>query len=694
MERLSIICNHFEDNDSLESNEVAANSTSNSNSNNNNSNNGLATLNQNSLNNLIQINSKINLDSGKIEKITKILFDHPDKEWTAARNRLIEVLKDPIFECKPYASFHEQRELAQKRVAHLASIPGGPILKVGEIVSNYKKFSMFQSTLVYCDMSMAVKSSVHWGLFGASVCCLGSEKHEKYYDDIDTCKMSGCFALTELAHGSNVKGVETIAEYDNKTQEFVIHTPSDTAQKIWIGNAATYGCFATVFANLISNGENYGLHPFLVQIRDTTTLKPLAGITTADNGPKIGLNGVDNGRLWFNKVRIPRDNLLNKFGDIDANGVYSTPIKNPNVRFNSMLESLIGGRITVANMANSAAKMGLYIALHYAFSRRQFGPSNGKEVLLIDYITHQRRLFPQLAEVYINQVGINYVINKFQNRTEKDARDVFLLACGFKAATTWNRSKTLQLCRECCGGQGMAASNKIGILRADTDVDLTYEGDNTVLMQAVAKALLQEFKSYFTGTKRITGMLSYTYSKGHIGIFLRNKNFFTKRLHTESHLLDPDVLLDAFIYREFKLLRNLIKTLRAKVKNEKMTGLQAWNSSLDLVLQLANAYIERVSIEKFLEEVQKSPEDIKPILTSLCILYELTKIENDLGWFLSNKYFAPVKGQAIGNTINKVCGALKDHAIPLVKAFDIPSQFLTAPIIGDWVSHFSNPNNC
>ncbi|EGC30018.1 hypothetical protein DICPUDRAFT_158324 [Dictyostelium purpureum] len=683
MERLSVLCNHFDNDDNnqylLQSNDVVATSTTNS--------NNQQTA---SVNNLLQLSSKIQLDSNKIEKLTAILFDHPDKQLQEDRNRLVDKLKDPIFEWKPYVSFHELRELTQNR---LVALSHDPVLKCSEIVTNYKKFSMFQSTLVYSDMSLAVKSSVHWGLFAGSVACLGTEKHEKYFNDIDTCKMNGCFALTELGHGSNVKGVETIAEYDPATQEFIIHTPSDTAQKIWIGNAATYGCFATVFANLVSNGQNYGLHPFLVQIRDTKTLEPLKGISTADNGPKIGLNGVDNGRIWFNKVRIPKDNLLNKFGDIDNAGVYSTPIKNPNVRFNSMLESLIGGRITVANMANSAAKMGLYIAISYAFTRRQFGPTNQKEELLIDYITHQRRLFPQLAEVYINQVGINYVINKFQNKTDKDARDVFLLACGFKAATTWNRSKTLQLCRECCGGQGMAASNKIGILRADTDVDLTYEGDNTVLMQAVSKALLQEFKSYFTGTKRITGMLSYTYSKGHIGIFLRNKNFFTKRLHTESHLLDPDVLLDAFIYREFKLLRLLIKTLRGKVKNEKMSGIQAWNSSLDLVLQLANAYVERVSIEKFLEEVQKASDDIKPVLLSLCVLYELTKIENDLGWFLSNKYFAPIKGQAIGNTINKVCNSLRDHAIPLVKAFDIPSQFLTAPIIGDWVAHYSNPKN-
>eukprot|EP01132_Coremiostelium_polycephalum_P006745 gene6745-8363_t len=615
---------------------------------------------------------------------------HPEDYVQEAKEKLLDVMKDPIFKYQPYATIPEQRELAQKRLTILAN---AGILKLSEVLSKFKRFVMVEEMLVYCDVSLAVKSAVQWGLFGGSILFLGTERHHDILDKIDRCEMVGCFALTELGHGSNVKGVETVAEYDPESREFVIHTPTDTAQKFWIGNAAVYGCYATVFANLVSKGHNYGLHPFLVQIRDPKTLEPCKGVSTADNGPKIGLNGVDNGRLWFNNVRIPLENMLNKFGDINEKGEYSTPIKNPNVRFNSMLEALIGGRVTVSSMANGAAKMGLYIAVNYACTRRQFGANDQPETFLMDYLSHQRRLIPLIATTYAYQTAVNYVVHKFQHKTEKDFRDVFLLACSVKAAATWHRSKTLQVCREACGGMGLAASNRIGIIRSDADVDLTYEGDNTILMQAVVKALLLEFKSYFTGTKRITGMLSYTYSKGHIGVFLRNKNFFTKRLHTENHLLDAEMLLDAFIYREFKLLRMLVKSLRTKVKNEKMTGLQAWNNSADLINQLATAYIERITAEKFLEEIQSSSEEIKPILTSLCILFELTKIEEDMGWFLSNKYFAPVKAQAIRNAINKMCTSLKDHAIPLVKGFGIPDQFITAPIAGDWVSHFSNPKN-
>nr|AOE43294.1 putative acyl-CoA oxidase [Cavenderia deminutiva] len=644
------------------------------------------------------------IDQPKIDKLVDLMLGSPSEEVLATRTKLFEILKDPIFRPQLYASIPEQRELTLQRLKVIAK---SRLLKVDEVVNKYRRFCIFQESLVYCDMSLAVKSSVQWGLFGGSFVCLGTDRHKKYYEGIDTLETLGCFALTELGHGSNVKGVETKAEYDHDRKEvcnlimiirhFIITTPSNSAQKIWIGNAALHGTMATVFANLYVKGENHGLHPFIVPIRDKRTNEMLPGVRAADCGPKMGLNGVDNGRLWFDGVRIPHENLLNKFGDVDMEtGNYTTPIANPNVRFNSMLEALIGGRVAVSSMALNAAKMGLTIALRYAYQRRQFGAPN--EELLIDYLSHQRRLFPLLAATYAYQISINYVIGRFQNRDEKDARDVFLLACGFKAACTWHRARTLQTCREACGGMGFGASNTIGLLRTDADVDLTYEGDNTVLMQAVAKALLVEFKSYFTGAKRLTGMLSYTYSKGHIGIFLRNQNFFTKRLHTDSHLFDAEMLLDAFIYREFKLLRLLVKSLRTKVSQEKMSGAKAWNSSLDLVMHLATAYAERVTMEKFLEAIANADESIRPreiiyiwIVLLTNILYKLI-ITEDLGWFLSNKYFAPVKAKAIQNAINKVCGVLRDHALPLIKAFDIPEHLVTAPIANDYVAHFSDPS--
>jgi acyl-CoA oxidase len=139
--------------------------------------------------------------------------------------------------------------------------------------------------------------------------------------------------MTELTHGSNVQGIETKAIYRPDTDEFEIITPSDTAQKFWIGNSLLHANHAVVFAQLICNNQNQGVHAFLVPIRNTKDHSLLPGIRVLDVGHKVGMNGLDNGRIWFSNVRIPRTNLLNRFGDIDPSSKqYISPIKSKGER--------------------------------------------------------------------------------------------------------------------------------------------------------------------------------------------------------------------------------------------------------------------------------------------------------------------------------------------------------------------------
>ena len=133
------------------------------------------------------------------------------------------------------------------------------------------------------------------------------------------------------------------------------------------------------------NAPADGVHALLVPIRDADgTVLP--GIRIEDCGPKAGLNGVDNGRIWFTQVRVPRTALLNRYGDVAADGTYSSPIENPNRRFFTMLGTLVRGRISVAGGAGMAAKTALAIAIRYGQVRRQFlRPGSDSEVALLDY---------------------------------------------------------------------------------------------------------------------------------------------------------------------------------------------------------------------------------------------------------------------------------------------------------------------
>src|ERR1700751_1838369 len=253
--------------------------------------------------------------------------------------------------------------------------------------------------LAQSDLSLMVKAGVQWGLFGGAVENLGTERHhQEYVRKIINLELRGCFAMTETGHGSDVQRLETTATYDAATQEFIIHSATPTARKDYIGGAAETATIAAVFAQLITteDGEkvNHGVHCILVPIRDADG-NDLPGVTTSDCQYKGGLPGVDNGRIMFDHVRVPRVNLLNKYGDVEPDGTYTSPIDNPNRRFFTMIGTLIRGRITVGGSAGNAARVALDIATRYALHRKQFSsPDDDSEVVIMDYLIHQRRLFP------------------------------------------------------------------------------------------------------------------------------------------------------------------------------------------------------------------------------------------------------------------------------------------------------------
>jgi acyl-CoA oxidase len=529
---------------------------------------------------------------------------------------------------------------------------------------------------------------VHFGLFGGTVLNLGTQRHrDKYADKIASLEVRGSFCLTELGHGSNARDIETVAHYDPKTREFVLHTPSEAAQKIWIGNVATHGNHSVVFAQLFVGGEHKGVHAFVVPIRDEKG-GPLPGVRTRDCGTKAGLNGIDNGRLWLDRVRVPRENLLDRFAAVSAEGVYSSPIERSDVRFTSMITALVGGRIVVAQGALNISKVGLAVAVRYALSRRQFGPQGEAEFLLMDYLSHQRRLFPLLAKTYALQVCMNAAKRLYGEQDKTDPKELHVLAAGLKPACTWHRARTMQECREACGGMGFLAQNRIGPLKNDSDIDVTWEGDNTVLLQQVAAALLKEFRTQYQQGRGYGGLLEYLQKQMQLEI--RDKNPIKRRWTAEQHLLDMQFYEDALEYREARLLRSLVNKLRRSPNANK--PFLSWNESQDLALELAQAHVHRQVTAKFVAAIAEAPQSQQAMLHALCSLYALSCILDNMGWYLTFNYFTPAKSKAIWEEVNHVCGLIRPHARALVDSFGIPEGLIDAPIAGDWLRAFAYPN--
>jgi acyl-CoA oxidase len=610
-----------------------------------------------------------------VEKLAEIL----DGSQRGLIKKIKLILSDPEFRYFHGDNLQARREKVLEWSRLLAKQGFGALAypETSGGKNDMEAYFTVMETLSYHDLSLVIKFGVQFGLWGMSVYLLGTEKHhKKYLKKIGTLELPGCFAMTETNHGSNVKGIETTATYHHTTKTITINTPHHYARKNYIGNAACHGQAATVFAKLIIEGKDYGVNAFVVPLRDEAG-NTLPGITIEDCGRKMGLNGVDNGIIHFDNVQIPLDEMLNRFATINEHGVFESLISSDNRRFFTMLGTLVGGRIGIPRAGLSAAKSGLTIAIRYADQRLQFGPEGATEVPILNYRTHQRRLMPLIANAYALHFALQYLTKRFLNRTEEEMQEVEALAAGLKAFATWNTTATLQECRECCGGKGYMTENRIDDLKNDTDIFTTFEGDNTVLMQLVAKSRLTEFKQEF-GSMNLFGILNYVIDQAATSFMELNPIIVRKT--DMGHLLDPEFHLDAFIYRERDILTSAARRLRKHLDNG-MDSFDAFNQTQYHMVNVGFAYVERIILEQFQVAVKNTKDKgCKNILQKLCNLFALSQLEKNKGWYLEHGYMEGVKTKAIRKLINQLVWEIRQEAVPLVNAFEIPDSCLSAPI--------------
>ena len=541
--------------------------------------------------------------------------------------------------------------------------------------------------LAMSDLSLMVKAGVQWGLFGGAIENLGTERHHKAYVrriiDLD---LLGCFAMTETGHGSDVQSLETTATYDPATQEFVIHSPTPTSRKDYIGGAAETARVAAVFAQLITGGECHGVHCLVVPIRDEDG-NDLPGVTTSDCQYKGGLPGVDNGRIMFDQVRVPRENLLNKYADVAPDGGYSSPIENPNRRFFTMLGTLIRGRVTVGGSAAAAGRVALDIAVRYGLQRRQFSaPDDEGEVVIMDYLVHQRRLLPLVARSYALQFAQNELVARLHDLQTADSpdaeeqRELESRAAGLKAANTWHASTAIQEAREACAGAGYLAENRLIALRADTDVFTTFEGDNHVLTQLVAKELLTAYADDIRGMSPVEWVrFAANFAGDRVLKRTAAETIMQTILDTrqdneeEGSLFNRGTQVKMFEDREEYLIASVARRLQGKAKE--MSAFDAFNSVQDHVLHAAEAHIDRIVLEAFVAGIDAcADEDARTILAMVCDLYALSVIEDDKAWFIEHRFLSTERAKAVTRGINDRCRRLRPHAELLVDGFGIPEQ--------------------
>ncbi|WP_431951013.1 acyl-CoA dehydrogenase [Nocardia lijiangensis] len=549
--------------------------------------------------------------------------------------------------------------------------------------------------LAYADLSLWVKAGVQWGLFGGAVENLGTERHREYIGKLISLDLLGCFAMTESGHGSDVANIETTATYDPGTQEFVVHSPTPSARKDYIGGAAEHARMAAVFAQLVAGGENQGVHCLLVPIRDEQGAD-LPGVTTSDDGLKGGLLGVDNGRIAFDHVRVPRENLLNRYADVAPDGTYSSEIDNPSRRFFTTLGTLVRGRVSVGGAAAAGARVALSIAVRYALKRRQFAdPDSGEETVLLDYRSHQRRLLPLVAKSYAYAFAQNDLVRRMhlvqtgQDLDPSAQRALEKRAAGLKVAQTRHATRAIQECREACGGAGYLTENRLVTLKGDTDVFTTFEGDNVVLTQLVAKELLT---AYADEVRDLDALGWVRFAATMAGDVVRKRSGVRQLIQTlrdrgddgvdEGDLARRSVQLQLFADREDYLVRTAAHRLRARA--EETGPFEAFNNAQDHILAAGAAHIDRLVLEAFIEGIGDIEDpDAKALADDVCDLFVYTMLEENSAWFIMHRFMSVERAKAVRRGVNELVDRLRPHALTLVEAMGVPETMLRAALLDD-----------
>lgn len=562
--------------------------------------------------------------------------------------------------------------------------------------------------LGHTDLSLMVKSGVQWGLFGGAVSNLGTERHYGLVKDLIELRALGCFAMTERGHGSDVQSLETTAHYDADSGEFIINSPTASSEKWFIGNAARDGRFAAVFCQLFTpeSEESHGVHCIVVRIREDDG-SPIDGVRIGDHGDKGGLLGVDNGTITFDNVRVPRENLLNRFADVSEDGTYSSDIESTNARFFTMLGALVRGRVTVGAAAGAAARTSLTLGTKYAMLRRQFSPGEDlPEKRLIEYRWHRLRLIPRIARSYGLQFATNLLIKRVHdleaagyNRADltdeqaRDLREAEAHAAALKAANTAHATDTIQEMREATGGAGYMAENLLTVFKADSDVFTTFEGDNVVMLQLAAKELLTGFAREVGGYSNVE-MLRFGLDS--FGEVLRRRtgadtmiqnliDTFTDK--EETSLYDPANQIKLLIEREDRLLKSLARRLRPARKLPIAEAEAIVDKAQDHLIACAQAHIDRIVLEAFFDaESRLDDASARRVLEQVRDVYFLSVINENAAWYLEQNLLSGTRTKAARAGLNDLVDSLAPWAEVLVDAFGVPEMMLDVTMLQPYES--------
>lgn len=477
--------------------------------------------------------------------------------------------------------------------------------------------------------SVGTKIAVHYSLYIKSIHTLGTEKHKKYVERGLRLADIGCFALTEISHGSNVQGLLTTAIFDENEKGFVINTPNARAAKFWIGGASQTANMAIVGANLIVKDRNYGIHMFLVQLRNHLNHELMPGVTISDCGDKMGLNGIDNGMIFFRNVIVPLDSLLDKITQVSPSGHVTSVFEKTSARFAVQLGGLCDGRVKLCNNQIFVAQKCVAIVLRFATVRKQFGDNPEAEHNLLSYEQYQSRVFPiaawstiaAFASREINKLWMKNWMNVLDPKN-KEVKEMHALISIMKPLLTWWNCESLSECRQALGGYGYLSISMIPTAIADSHVSMTWEGDNYVLINQTARFVLKAaMKAFGTKSPQKYKTVEYLWVDDPEDIFKSPLEDYP------SLLADLDVIGRLLSYRAKRSAEAAMKTFQNNLSEAE--PFSAWNMTVpygftDLAIHYGELYIFQTAL-RIIRSCQE--DENRMYMERLLRIFGLTKLK-------------------------------------------------------------------
>ncbi|PKI41544.1 peroxisomal acyl-coenzyme A oxidase 1 [Punica granatum] len=516
-------------------------------------------------------------------------------------------------------------------------------------------------------------TDLHWGMFVPAIKGQGTdEQQQKWLTLAYKMQIIGCYAQTELGHGSNVQGLETTATFDPKADEFIINSPTLTSSKWWPGGLGKIATHGVIYARLITDGQDHGVHGFIVQLRSLEDHMPLPGITIGDIGMKFGngaYNTMDNGVLRFDNVRIPRDQMLMRVSQVTREGKYVMS----NVPRQLVYGTMVYVRQTIVVDASCALSRAVTIATRYSAVRRQFGSQDGgPETQVIDYKTQQNRLFPLLASAYAFRFVGEWLKWLYTDVTQRlQANDFSTLpeahACtaGLKSLTTSITADAIEECRKLCGGHGYLCSSGLPELIAVYVPACTYEGDNVVLLLQVARYLMKAVSQLPSGKKPV-GTTAYM---GRVEYLMQCRS----DVQRAEDWLKPNVVLQAFEARAARMSVACAQKL-AQFSNSE----EGFAELSPILVEASLAHCQLIVVSKFIEKLQQDipGKGVKEQLEALCSVYALHLLHKHSGDFLSTGTITAKQASLANDQLLSLYSKVRPNAVALVDAFNYTDHYL------------------